>query len=286
MGTRLGATIRRKLRLRVEVVAVAVAALLLSACGGATGSSPSGNQTPSSNLATVALSHELEHIHGAAMDPVDGAILTGTHDGVWRIASDGAVTRVGQSQDDFMGLTVAGARLWLASGHPAPGSRAANPLGLIRSVDQGKTWTSVSLAGQVDFHSLAAIGSTVAGFDPSAGLMISADGGTTWKQSPQARPVSMAFTADKLLAATEAGLMVSVDHGASFAPIPSAPTVRLISASGMSVWCVDTDGSAWKSVDAGATWTKQLEVGEVSALAAVDGTGAYAVSPTELIKLS
>ena len=42
----------------------------------------------------------------------------------------------------------------LGSGHPAAGGSLPSALGLIRSEDAGKTWTSVSELGKADFHAI------------------------------------------------------------------------------------------------------------------------------------
>lgn len=261
-----------------------IAMLVLSACSNGQGSS-----SPSSSAASspgAQLSQPLEHIHGAAVDAATGAVIAGTHHGVWRIAANGEVIQAGQSQDDFMGFTIATPSRWYASGHPGSGSSAPNPLGLITSTDNGKTWTDVSLTGEVDFHALAVSANTIAGYDSAAGLMISADSGRTWNKGMHIRPASLTFSGTSLLAATDQGLLVSSDSGATFTPIVNAPRAVLLSAVGSAVWCVDTNGHAWSSPDAGATWSQQGTVGQVSAIAAIGPDSAYTLTPTTLTKLS
>ena len=51
----------------------------------------------------------------------------------------------------------------LGSGHPAAGSTLPPALGLIRSEDAGKTWTSVSELGKADFHALEPAGDDIVG---------------------------------------------------------------------------------------------------------------------------
>jgi hypothetical protein len=58
-------------------------------------------------------------------------------------------------------------RTFLAGGHPSPtGPAATSPhLGLIRSTDAGQTWTTVSAAGEADFHSLQQAAPLLYGLD-------------------------------------------------------------------------------------------------------------------------
>ena len=49
----------------------------------------------------------------------------------------------------------------LGSGHPAAGEALPAALGLIRSEDAGKTWSSVSELGKADFHAIETSGNTI-----------------------------------------------------------------------------------------------------------------------------
>jgi hypothetical protein len=72
-----------------------------------------------------------------------------------------------------MGFTVVGPDHFLAGGHPGQAS-----VGLIESTDAGATWTSRSLDGQADFHSLQFRHGFVYGYDydhPTGELMVTAD---------------------------------------------------------------------------------------------------------------
>lgn len=273
IGTRLLASIGGILLVGPGVVA----------CQSQTGSTP----TPTTSAtATAKLSTELDHIHGAVVDIADGTILTGTHSGVWRISPDGAVERVGTAEDDFMGLTIARADSWLASGHPGPSSASPNPLGLVESTDHGETWTSVSRLGETDFHALAARGNLVVGSDGHSGLFRSEDGGKTWTNGPAMHVAALALANDRLLAVTTTGLEVSIDKAKTFHPLPGAPIATLLSTNGATAWVIDRSGRAWLSTDAGATWQPRSIVGRnVSGLAAVDATRAYAITTTELTAL-
>jgi hypothetical protein len=81
-----------------------------------------------------------------------------------------------------MGFTVTGPDDFLGSGHPDGRDRLPPFLGLIRSVDAGRSWEPVSLLGRRDFHVLEAAGRRIYGFGTDfetrrAGLLVSDDAG-------------------------------------------------------------------------------------------------------------
>ena len=70
----------------------------------------------------------------------------------------------------------------LGSGHPPPGDTDLPPLlGLIRSTDAGRTWTSVSQLNEADFHAIERSGDLLVGsqFGQSQ-ILVSRDDGRTW----------------------------------------------------------------------------------------------------------
>ncbi|MEU7011592.1 hypothetical protein [Streptomyces sp. NPDC046332] len=93
-----------------------------------------------------------------------------THEGIFTADDAGDPQLVGDSRDDFMGFTVIGAKTFLASGHPAPGSDLPANHGLIKSTDAGKSWQTSSLKGEADFHSLDSAQGPIYGYDSTNGL--------------------------------------------------------------------------------------------------------------------
>ena len=123
--------------------------------------------------------NDVEHIHN--VKAFGKQVLLGTHHGLYQYFSPTDVRMIGNQMIDVMGLAVNGNSLY-ASGHPAPGSNAKNPLGLIRSDDGGKSWRSISLSGEVDFHALETQGKIVYGVNAGNGkLLHSQDSGMSWK---------------------------------------------------------------------------------------------------------
>ncbi len=117
----------------------------------------------------------------------------------------------------------------LASGHPdlrTPELQAEGKpplLGLVESTDQGKSWTPLSLLGDVDFHALEVRGDAVYGADSTSGrFMVSRDGGKTW--STRSKPGLFDFDVspdqgDVVVGLGESGATRSTDGGRTFRPL-------------------------------------------------------------------
>lgn len=190
--------------------------------------SSAGEVVPMSNLA------KQTHIHGLAVDPLDGTrLLIATHHGVFSAGPNGKAERISAVQD-FMGFSPhpRDPRLLSASGHPAQGGN----LGFVASSDQGRTWTQISPGanGPVDFHQM-----TISPADPSTiygafrGLQLSRDGGRTWNVAGPEPEKLIDFTAsakssDDLYAATEVGLFLSKDAGKAWRRILEGAPVSLV----------------------------------------------------------
>jgi hypothetical protein len=70
---------------------------------------------------------------------------------------------------DFMGFAVAGPDEFVSSGHAGPGGELPEPMGLIRSVDTGRTWEVASRGSESDFHVLTTAGARGDGLRRSTG---------------------------------------------------------------------------------------------------------------------
>jgi photosystem II stability/assembly factor-like uncharacterized protein len=124
--------------------------------------------------------NSVTHIH--SVKTFGERILMGTHEGLFEFISQNNMSPIGKDPFDVMGLDADKTTLF-ASGHPSPGSKLPNPLGLLRSTDGGKTWKSISLLGAVDFHSLEVSGNQIYGSNATAGsLMYSNNLGKSWKK--------------------------------------------------------------------------------------------------------
>ena len=169
------------------------------------------------------------HVHGIGPGTAGVESLTlATHNGLWAVDLAGdTATRMGQSQDDFMGYSAVPGSLGVAyaSGHPVTGGN----LGIIRTEDAGQTWVPVSdgLDGPVDFHNMEvsrADPALIYGIGHDGRVQRSADGGLSWEASGQApeKLIDIATAPDdaaRVYAATEGGLFLSPDGGATWQPV-------------------------------------------------------------------
>lgn len=202
------------------------------------------------------------HIHGIAAGTGRDSVTLATHHGLWSAdLATRKATRIGTSQDDFMGFSPVSGRTGeaFASGHPATGGN----IGVIRITDGGTTWTHVSdgLNGPVDFHNMEvsrADPAVIYGISHDGAIQRSADSGVTWEVSGQApeKLIDIATSPDDaatLYAATENGLSASTDKGAT--------------------WQKVTTGAPVTSVDAGADGTlRAAEYGRGLLAIGADGT--------------
>ncbi len=241
---------------------------------------------------------QLEHVHALAEDPDSEGLLVGSHTGIYRVSLAGEIDGpIGGHEFDAMGFTITD-DAFLASGHPGPETPAelgSPSLGIIRSDDDGGTWSPVSLNGVEDFHVLtAAADGTVYGVGSTKpDLLISTDQGRTWSTGATVPMVALAATDAGLYAATEAGLQHSRDNGQSFTPLEDAPLLYTLAAGNEVLAGVSPDGVIW-SMAASGDWTERGSAeGRVEALvpredgsiALVDDRGAVllADSGTEVL---
>lgn len=233
----------------------------------------------SASPSVIELSSALDHVHAAVY--VDGRLLVGTHTGVVEIdPSSGAVTPRGTSRDDFMGLAGT-AELLVASGHPGAGSTLPDPVGLLRSSDGGRTWETVSLTGEIDFHALAIDGERIAGSATAGELLYSEDAGTSWTTIAQGEATSLEWFAGRLWMAD--GSTVS-----TWAPGDGAPRVNpevaglvmAVATEGSPLWLLQPDGTLLATED-GVAWSPAGSLPEAAYLAASPEV-LYAVTPERI----
>ncbi len=164
---------------------------------------------------------DISHIHAMTVDSENpGKLLLAAHEGLFRAAPDGSITRIYARNDDFMGFAANPKEpsVLYASGHPPGGGN----LGVMKSEDDGKTWISLSKGanGPVDFHSIS-----VSNADPNviygmqgAFLQVSRDGGKTWTLAGDLPDGTISITAsavdaDTLYAASQKGIFFSRNAG-------------------------------------------------------------------------
>lgn len=131
----------------------------------------------------------IDHLHGVATLPGSSTLAVATHDGIF-LWDDGQWYESNAVKHDYMGFTSSKDASY-TSGHPAPGSGIQNPLGLMKSTDNGNSWESLSLLGEADFHLMAASfnGSTIYAWNMGRNSQMSDRGlyytrnGSEWKES-------------------------------------------------------------------------------------------------------
>jgi len=219
---------------------------------------------------------DIEHVHGLAVDPRDPRVVwVGTHAGLVRVVDGREWMRVGRTRYDMMGFTiVSGPRsMMLTSGHGGPGDRRPEPLGLEWSRNGGRTWRTMALAAEADFHALA-----VAPQDPAVlygwsvaartGLYRSRTGGRRWDVlgarglgdvydlavSPRNPALVLAGTSRGLQASTDGGDSWRVMNGFSNRVTVTAVAISRADPRVMYVYAMNPSLGLLRSNDGGATW--------------------------------
>ncbi|EOY45789.1 F510_1955 family glycosylhydrolase [Streptomyces anthocyanicus] len=229
-------------RLAAAAAVAAALTLTLTACSG-----DDADTDASAPGVTVS------HIHGIGLDPSDQRLYVATHEGVYTPGAQGEPTLVGDSKDDFMGFTVAGAKTFYASGHPTTGGNK----GLIKSTDAGKTWESLSLSGESDFHALDYVHDTVYGYDSTGGLLRTSKDGKTWKDGASIQALDITVSPEDpglLLATTAEGVARSTDGGTTFTAGRQPMMAFLSWPTKDTLYGIDTAGTLHRSSDGGTTW--------------------------------
>lgn len=274
------------MRLRTLALAGLVVAAL-AGCGGGDGSEEGARE--------AAPLEEQDpgpvHVHGLGINPSDGALFIATHTGLYRVPPEKEkAERVGDSKQDTMGFSVAGEDRFIGSGHPDLRTSLPPHLGLIESTDAGRTWESISLLGEADFHVLRAAGRSVYGFDSTnSRLLASSDRGRTWSERPTPEPLldlaplpgkpTVAVASGVVLYRTEDGgrRWSSLGGEAGYLAWPRADRLYLVVA----------DGTVRVSRDRGSTWTQLGSIGgQPAAFLAVSPAELYAALHDGTIQIS
>ena len=237
------------------------------------------------------------HIHGIAAAPTGqqpgGRVLIGAHYGLFSVEvtgdDAGTVARVGDSAADFMALTDAGTgteaepgRL-LASGHPeaTDTSRPVN-LGLMESLDGGKSWESLSLEGAADVQAIEHTPQRTWGIDSVTGGLLTSVDERAWQTVDSEPLLDLAVDPDdpdRVFATTGAGQLLDITHPhdetVTEVEVAGSPRVGFIDwpAADLLVG-IGADGTVWRSAnggtDGGRDWVELADVpGDPTALSVI-----------------
>jgi hypothetical protein len=254
-----------------RVALIALAATLLVGCGG---DGDDGSSTPSdpSELAVPWVDPDGDPpiVGGLTINPADGLLLMTTNTGMFRIPDDATkpepFTGTLETPDGAGKLSEALVTRFvepdtlIGSGHPAAGEALPEALGLIRSADAGKTWTSVSELGKSDFHSLEMSGDAIVGaLFGQPQVLVSLDGGRTWTSKAAPLPiVAMEVDPDDpehWIASTQSGIFFTTDGGDTWRETDPTPNVRFAWVEGSDLYRIDPGGDLKVSSDGGEKWT-------------------------------
>lgn len=196
------------------------------------------------------------HIHSVKV--IGKKILIGTHEGLFVYKGPNNMKPIGKERFDIMGLAISGKTMY-ASGHPGKGSKLPEPVGLLRSDDEGITWKKVSLQGEVDFHFLEARGSEIYGVDAQTNMLLySSNSGKVWRKVEPNQFSDIAISGQKLgdsFVIQDKKLMKSSGAFADLSPIKTAFPISEIETVGRSIYA-SSGKSIFKSLNQGKAWKK------------------------------
>ena len=212
---------------------------------------------PIESLASGQSIGSISHIHH--IKAFGKQILLGTHEGLFAYIDKDTVTRLGDENFDIMGLSTSGRTLF-ASGHPGPGSKLPEPVGLLQSTNVGKSWIKVSLQSEVDFHLLESSSTDIYGIDSRSGnLLHSSDRGKSWSNRGKSTFTDIAPhpTKKKSALSLKNGILFLTDSAfeksktiLSKERLTSLDWIngRLLAASGKSLLRSNDYGATWKEI--------------------------------------
>ena len=209
-----------------------------------------------SNSASAETLDSVSHIHHVKV--VEKKVLVLTHEGLFELVKRNEMKLVGKDKIDVMGFTTLDKALF-ASGHPSVGSTMPNPIGLVKSVDGGLSWKTISLVGKVDFHFLEGAGSDLYGADSQTGkFMYSADSGLTWKTLGENNFTDIAVSPKKsgmAIAINGPELLLTTNAFKTSSKIKSSLKITQIEWRESGLYAL-SGSSLYKSTNIGRTWTE------------------------------
>jgi photosystem II stability/assembly factor-like uncharacterized protein len=255
------------------VLGVLVAALV--GCGG---DDDGGSTAPAADLTVpwVDPDGDAPIVGSLSVNPADSSLFMGTNTGLFRVPEGASKpeklvgtlkTPDGSGKvSEALVVRFVGPDELLGSGHPSAGAALPPALGLIRSDDAGKTWSSVSEMGTADFHAIEPTGDEiVATLFQQAQVLVSNDDGRTWETRAAPLPlVALEVNPDDpkhWIGSTERGIFLSEDGGETWRQRDPTPNVRLAWADSGELYRIDPGGPVKVSTDGGESWEDRGSTG-------------------------
>ncbi|MDQ0219994.1 sialidase [Peribacillus cavernae] len=192
---------------------------------------------------------KIDHIHGTGYIGEPAEPILATHNGLLKY-EDGKWLKTTKNNNDYMGFQAV-KNGFFSSGHPEEGSDLKNPLGLVKSTDEGKTIKKLAFYGETDFHYLGASYNTgtvyAINVEPNSkldvGLFYSKSEGKKWTQSKLKGLNSNSIgglavhpSKDNIIAInTKEGIYYSDDYGDNFNFISTKEMVPSLTFTGDSI---------------------------------------------------
>lgn len=237
-----------------------------------------------------------------SVNPADSTLFMGTNTGLFRIPEGASEPEKvvgtletpdgGGKVSESLVVRFTGPDELLASGHPAEGEALPPALGLIRSEDAGRTWTSVSELGTADFHAIEpAGGDIVAALFQQSQVLVSGDEGKTWETRAAPMPlVNLEVDPDdpqRWIGGTERGIFISTDGGETWRQRDPTPNVRFAWAESGELYRIDPGGPVKVSTDGGESWEDRGSTGgEPQAMTVDEGGTIYVALIDGTVKVS
>jgi photosystem II stability/assembly factor-like uncharacterized protein len=232
------------------IIVIVTSALIISAC--------SNEKSEGENDFLETFSGSLEHVHGLGYAGNTGEIFLAAHDGL-KIYKNGDWYKTKIQNNDYMGFNAVDKGFY-TSGHPGKGVNLPNPLGIMRSFDNGQTLEEIAFKGESDFHAMGVgyfnhtiyILNSHENSKLRKGLYVSRDEGKSWDKlaaenlGEKVFSIAVHPTNDEILAvASQDGIFISKDAGESFELITSNKQGTTVSFSEEILWYGTYDQKAY-----------------------------------------
>lgn len=195
----------------------------------------------SNNELSIAVDAEsgiiMQHVHGLGVSGDGTEVYVAAHAGL-KVFKAGVWTEAEGEMHDYMGFSMVDDGFY-SSGHPGKGSNLADPFGIVRSIDMGKSLNLLDLYEEVDFHMMSAgyYSHAIYAINPKpnsrmeeTGIYYSTDDAQTWKKSDAEGLKGQLIAIDVhpddeavVAIGTDRGVFVSINHGQDFKAVTDTP---------------------------------------------------------------